>query len=185
MKSLKIKLDEIIDIEVNQNKKVWDLAFVEEIQKKYDFDFPPDYVFYLQYYGNDYIKEDYLLKLKEPLKKILNQNSFELNAIFGLYNDVNNLENQILFYQDMIPSNLFPIADLPGGNLVCMGKEDYQIYFWFHDEIEDTYLVAQSFEDFIMQFQFVEREKVNLDDVKLNLSNDLDELLKQAAVKYR
>lgn len=185
MKNLKIKLDEIIDNEMKKISKVWDLALVEEIQKKYDLVFPPDYVFYLQYYGNDYIKDNYLFKLKEPLEEILKQSSFELDTIFGLYDDVNNLEKKILFYQDVIPSNLFPIADLLGGNLVCMSKENQQIYFWIHDEVEDTYLVAQNFSDFIMQFHFEQNEKVNLDEVELNLSNDLDDLLKKAAEKYR
>lgn len=185
MESLRIKLDEIIDNEMRHDSKVWDLSIINEMQKKYGLVFPTDYVFYLQKYGNDYIKDDYLFKPKESLEEYLNQDSFEIDSIFGLYNDKNNLEKQILFYQDVIPSNLFPIADLPGENLICMNKENQQIYFWIHDEVEDMYLVADSFSDFIMQFQFEQIEKVNLDDVELNLSSDLDDLLKKAAEKYR
>ncbi len=36
-----------------------------------------------------------------------------------------------------------------------------------------------------MQFQFEQKEQINLDDIELNLSNDLDDLLKKAAEKYR
>ncbi|WP_088810496.1 MULTISPECIES: SMI1/KNR4 family protein [Listeria] len=185
MDNLKNKLDEIIDTEMKQNPKVWGMDCIEEIEKKYSLVFPTDYAFYLQYYGNDYIKDNYLFTLSDSLEKILNQNSFELDSIFGIDDDLNNLEKKILFYQDIIPSNLFPIADLPGGNLVCMDKENQQIYFWIHDEVEDTYLVARNFSEFIMQFQFEQKEQVNLDDIELNLSNDLDDLLKKAAEKYR
>lgn len=185
VENLKNKLDEIIDSEMKQNSTVWDLAVIAEIEKKYTLGFPNDYVFYLQYYGNDYIKDNYLFNPQESLEKSLNQNSFELDSIFGLYDDENNLEKKILFYQDVIPSNLFPIADLPDGDLVCMNKENNQIYFWIHDEVEDTYLVAQSFSDFMMQFQFKQRERINLNDVELHLSNGLDDLLKKAAEKYR
>lgn len=185
MESLRIKLNEIIDNEMRGDSKIWDLSLITEIQKKYELVFPTDYVYYLQYYGNDYIKDGYLFNPKESLGEVFNQDSFELDFIFGLYNDENNLERQILFYQDVIPSNLFPIADLPGGNLVCMNKENHQIYFWIHDKVEDTYLVADSFSNFIMQFQFEQIEKVDLDDVELNLSSDLDDLLKKAAGKYR
>lgn len=185
MDNLKIKLDEIIDTEMKQNSNVWGMDCIEKIQKKYSLVFPADYVFYLQYYGNDYIKDNCLFTLSASLKKVLNQKSVELDSIFGLGNDANNLDKKILFYQNIIPSNLFPIADLPGGNLVCMDKKNHHIYFWIHDKVEDTYLVAHNFSEFIMQFQFEQKEQINLDDIELNLSNDLDDLLKKAAEKYR
>lgn len=185
MENLKNKLDEIIDKDMKQNSTVWDLSVIVGIQKKYELSFSNDYVFYLQYYGNDYIKDNYFFKPQKSLKKALNQINFELDSIFGLYDDENNLQKKILFYQDVIPSNLFPIADLPGGDLVCMNKENNQIYFWIHDEVEDTYLVAQNFNDFIMQFQFKQTEGIDLNDVELHLSNGLDDLLKKTAEKYR
>lgn len=185
MEKLKLKLDEIIDTGIKKKTKIWGMDCIEEIQNKFSLVFPTDYMFYLQYYGNDYIKDYYSFTLSNSMRKIFNQNSFELDSIFGLYDDTSNLEKKILFYQDVIPSNLFPIADLPGGNLICMDKESQAIYFWIHDEVVGTYLVAHNFSIFIMQFQFEEKEQANLDDIELNLSNDLNDLLRQAAEKYR
>lgn len=80
MENLKNKLDEIMDREMKQNSTVWDLAIIAGIQEKYAIGFPNDYVFYLQYYGNDYIIDNYLFNPKESLEDALNQNSFELDS---------------------------------------------------------------------------------------------------------
>ena len=43
-----------------------------------------------------------------------------------------------------------------------MDKKNHHIYFWIHDKVEDTYLVAHNFSEFIMQFQFEQKEQINL-----------------------
>ena len=185
MEELKVKLDEIIDDVMQKKSVVWDLDCITKLQEEYAIFFPKDYIFYLQYYGNDYIKEGYRFKPKKSLMKVLAQESFELNAIFGFYDDENNLTKELGFCKDIIPINLFPIADLLGGNFVCMDKENGQIYFWIHDEMEDVYFVAPNFTEFIMRIQFEQSKKIDLDSINLNLSSDLDELLRNAAEEYK
>ncbi|MDR3668689.1 MAG: SMI1/KNR4 family protein [Ignavibacteriaceae bacterium] len=77
-----------------------------------------------------------------------------------------NLEWYVAIYklkQKRLPINLLPIANDPGGNLVCiscLGKDYGSVYFWDHEnevdyEIEDDtnysnlYLVSHSFKEFL------------------------------------
>ena len=50
------------------------------------------------------------------------QTQFEIDAIYGLNNDENSIDDKINFYKDILPADLFPVADLPGGDLICMEK---------------------------------------------------------------
>lgn len=47
-----------------------------------------------------------------------------------------NLESYLKTYEDRIPSNFFPIANDPGGNLIVMateGEKEGAVYFWDHE----------------------------------------------------
>lgn len=47
------------------------------------------------------------------------------------------LDYYLHVYQDRLPSDFFPIASDPGGNIICMGtsREDAgKIFFWDHEE---------------------------------------------------
>jgi len=71
-------------------------------------------------------------------------------------------------YIHRIPKNHIPIAELPGGDQLCMdvninSSEYGKIYSWDHEnesngEYENVYLVANSFSDFINSFQKEEKE---------------------------
>ncbi len=72
-----------------------------------------------------------------------------------------NLEYVLSAYYNRLPSNLFPIARDPGGNLICIattGTNIGKVYFWEHEfEVEDgeipsyenVYFIADSFEEFL------------------------------------
>lgn len=68
-----------------------------------------------------------------------------------------------------MPFNIIPIADCPGGDLICIGviKEVYgRIFFWDHNQEKfdpsenelwsNVYLVSDSFVDFILSLQKIE-----------------------------
>ena len=58
-------------------------------------------------------------------------------------------------WADVVMDDVIPIADLPGGDLACMDKQDGSIWFWFHDREEDNFvMVAESFEEFINGFEY-------------------------------
>lgn len=86
-----------------------------------------------------------------------------------------------------MPTDLFPIADLPGGDLICIGKSNdkqNKIYIWFHEmDGENVFLVSDSFGNFIKNFKSIKVNKNTLDNVKLNLGDKLNALLNDASNK--
>lgn len=185
MEQFKKKLEAIIDFDVKEINKSWNEDRIKTLEEKYKIKLPQDYSFYLQHYGNDYIREDYCFIPSKDLSNKIKQAQFEVDSIYGLYNDENNIEDKINFHKDLLPADLIPIADLPGGDLVCIGtKDDKQnkIYIWFHEmDGENVYLISDSFENFIMNFKRTNVEKNKLDNVDLNISNKLNTFLNNAS----
>ena len=78
------------------------------------------------------------------------------------------VSRMLKIYIHRIPENYIPIAELPGGNQLCIdansNSPDYgRIYLWDHENecdggFENVYQVANSFSDFIASF---EKEKNN------------------------
>ncbi len=185
MECFKKKLEAIIDFDIKEINEIWNEDHIKKIEEKFKIKLPRDYSFYLQHYGNDYIREDYCFIPSIDLSNKIKQTKFEVDSIYGLYNDENNIGDKINFHKDLLPSDLIPIADLPGGDLVCMGtKDDKQnkIYIWFHEMAgENVYLVSNSFESFIMNFKSINAEKNHLDNIKLNISDKLNAFLNNAS----
>ncbi|TYS59877.1 SMI1/KNR4 family protein [Sutcliffiella horikoshii] len=183
MDKLKAKLEQIIDFDLRDVNTIWNDEEINKIEEKYNIKFPNDYKYYLKNYGNDYIKEDYRLSPPVEIEQIQNISQFEIDSLYGLNNDENNLENKIFSYKEILPDNFIPIADLPGGDLICMGEE-YKIYIWFHDiEGENIFLVSNSFKEFIFNINRIKNEESNINNVKLNLGNKLNAFLNKASNK--
>lgn len=92
MEKLKIKLDEIIDFDMKKERQIWEKESITKIEEKYSLSLPEDYIFYLRFYGNDYIKDDYRFKPTISLPKNIRQSTFELDSIFGLGDHANSFE---------------------------------------------------------------------------------------------
>ena len=112
MEQLKKKLEEIIDFDIKELDEMWNEDDIKTLEEKYQLKLPQDYAFYLQHYGNDYIREDYRFIPSIELPKKIRQTQFEIDSIYGLNNDENNIENKINFYKEILPADLCPIADL-------------------------------------------------------------------------
>ena len=121
--TIKREIRAIIDFELKEIGKIWNEDQIKNLERKYKIKLPQDYSFYLQHYGNDYIKEDYHFIPSEGLPNKIKLTQFEIDSIYGLYNDENKIDDKINFYKNILPADLFPIADLPGGDLVCIGKK--------------------------------------------------------------
>ena len=187
MERLKEKLDEVIDFDIKEIDEIWDEDEIKKLEVSYQLKLPQDYAFYLQHYGNDYIKEDYRFIPSIELPDKIKQTQFEIDSIYGLYNDENKINNKANFYKDILPTDLFPIADLQGGDLICIGKSNdkqNKIYIWFHEmDGENVFLVSDSFKSFIKNFKSLKVNKNPLDNVNLNLGDKLNALLNNASKK--
>lgn len=180
MDPLKVKLNDIIDFDTTAAKKA--ALHKDEILSlggKYQIDFPEDYISYLEEYGNDYLDPSYKC-IPEETPPDFNKFEFELDSIFGLYPDENSLIEQIESHQGIIPEHVFPIADFPGGDLVCMDKKTGSVYFWFHDREGNKMIkVFDSFREFILGFTKVEEQTSNAEIVEITLENGLDAFLRR------
>ncbi|MGG0658096.1 SMI1/KNR4 family protein [Rummeliibacillus pycnus] len=185
MEELKKKLDEIVDFDIKEIDTIWDEADIKTLEEKHNLKLPQDYVFYLKHYGNDYIREDFRFIPSIELPKKIKQTQFEIDSIYGLNNDENRLDDKINTHWDILPYGLFPIADLPGGDLICMGKQGdkhNKIYIWFHEmDVYNVVQVCDSFERFIENFKRVKVENNTLDNVKLSLGDKLNDFLNNAS----
>lgn len=187
MEQFKRKLETIIDFDVKEFNNNWTEDHIKSLERKYKIKLPIDYSFYLQHYGNDYIKEEYRFIPSEDLSKIMMLEEIEVDSFYGLYNDENAIDNKIKLYKDLLLADLIPIADLPGGDLICIGvKNETQnkIYIWFHEMVgENIYLISPSFESFILNFKRISTKQNNVENIKINLSNKLNALLKNSSKK--
>ena len=92
-----------------------------------------------------------------------------VHRILGIHGGHSNLEDYLRSYRDRIPSDLFPIAHDPGGNLVLIGtgaENGGRIFFWDHDfeaddgetpDYRNVYPVAESLDAFLAALSDEER----------------------------
>ena len=62
-----------------------------------------------------------------------------VDCFLGIHNEYdNNFYKYLETYKERMPIDLIPIANDPGGNLICLSLESGEIYFWDHDcEVEE------------------------------------------------
>lgn len=175
MNQLDKKLQNIIDSNIEKSTDKYSEDVIKDISEKYKIEFEDDYVYYLMKYGNDYIKDGYKL-----VPNFDENVQIEIDSIFGLYMDENCLIDKLEDYKDILPNNLFPIADVAGGDLICLGKSEdkkNKVYLWKHDKnVENILLLANSFYDFIMRIIFVKEKQIDYSKVKIQLSDRLLDL---------
>ena len=140
--------------------------------KKYDFQFPQEFVDYLKKYNDAELE--------------LNVFEFEDNAdcvryFYGTTDETyNDISEQYEVFKDRMPKKCVPIADTEGGNQVCMSlnKGTYgKIYYWDHETMdtdddeecvlcfEDMCFLANSFNEFLKNLQ-PDTTEVVIEEVK-------------------
>ena len=173
------RIRKIIDSRVNEPQIVSE-EMVENFAKKNAIKLCDDYRYFLLNYCNSYVKEGYYLNINSNNKLL----KYEIDSFFGLKKDANNIEEQISFYQTIIPENLFPIAGIAGGDLICLDKEVGNVYMWFHDKENQVLLCANDFKELISKFE----ENNICDDKKVKrvtINDKLDLKMREMAKKYR
>lgn len=96
------------------------------LQREIDFKIPGAFSNFLQ--NHSVVKPKLSFFKKENIK-------FYINYFFGFSeNKYQDFFHNYSAYFNRMPPELFPIASVDGGNLLCMDKEDGSIYYWFHEE---------------------------------------------------
>ena len=183
-KEIKNVVNEIIDTEMVLFKKENAFKSIDTIEQIYGVNLPLEYKEFLLEYGGCFIKDD---KMYQPIEitPVTPEDGFDsIGGFYGITNDSYDIGIVIKNYMEVLGTDVMPIADADGGDLICLGlKGKYKdnIYYWYHegetideDGKEYFYLIANSFEEFIYKFTYHEREKnVNFDDIELFSDEDL------------
>lgn len=73
----------------------------------------------------------------KPIKNDYSKGTIHIliNYFFGFSENRNeDFEYNVQLYETRMPNDLFPIANVDGGDLLCMHKQTGELYYWFHEE---------------------------------------------------
>nr|WP_243881218.1 SMI1/KNR4 family protein [Rummeliibacillus suwonensis] len=157
---------------------------VNKIERIYNVNIPLDYKEFLLEYGGSFIKDDIMY---HPIERtpVTPKDGFDsIHCFYGITNNNYDIEIAVQTYHEILGTDIMPIADAGGGDLICLGlKKDYRdkVYYWYHEEEmekedgrEHFYLIANSFKEFILKFKnHAIKNDIKLDDIDIFLDEDL------------
>ena len=75
-------------------------------------------------------------------------------------------------YKDQLPIGIFPIAEMDGGNYLCMSNNN-EVYTWLHDCVEgkDLFLASPSISKFILSIEKMPEEDIDISQIKSEYSD--------------
>jgi hypothetical protein len=134
------------------------LAQINALEARFSFSLPTAYrEFLLTYNGGSPEPCGFLYQNQGKSYRAI------ANRFLGIQDGSYSLYEDLLTYKERekrVPDNLIPIADDPGGNLICLsvsGSDCGKVYFWDHDlesdygeepDYSNVYFIANSFEEF-------------------------------------
>jgi len=149
-----------------------------------------------QFYKDFYIKvgafsflELVCTKCIDPSRVMVKRNKVNVGDFYCITgNDKSSIDKVLSTFQEQLPIGLLPICDGELGDIICMSlrNADYEYIYYLHHESppgNDLFLVAKSFEDFIMSLE-IHKEASGDDDLvkkmKMELSPQMLALLKKS-----
>ncbi|MCL1791108.1 MAG: SMI1/KNR4 family protein [Peptococcaceae bacterium] len=127
------------------------LENITEFESKHNIKLPELYIRFLLEQNGGYPE-------RSTFRISSSQGNTVLNVFFGIGDIYDNLDDYLDIYEDRMPSSFIPIADDPGGNVICLGiGGDYceNIFFWDHEQENDDadmsnmYFLARNIYEFI------------------------------------
>lgn len=157
-KIIKKKLNEILDKDCNNSKKKLSINDLEKFEKKYGILVPEEYKEFLTSYYSCYVNDDYYYPMIEK-SKLTPEDGMEVIDYFYNLEFISNVDNFIAIWGDRV----LPIG-CAAGDFICIGiqKENFnKIYHLYHEDEDRTnglYLAANSFNEFILSFKYIESD---------------------------
>jgi hypothetical protein len=153
----------------NANDEPLEMVDICDIEEKLNYKFPSSY-------------RDFLIEMKGSImfnngaiyKPIVNSpvddrdGNQSLDILYGLTGHSNLVEINNM-YSDQIPDEYVAIGGSSGGNLICLNKNDEQIYFWHHEALYDDemfFKIANNIDEFI--------NGLKKDDSEVNLTGVIE-----------
>ncbi|WP_144624861.1 SMI1/KNR4 family protein [Bacillus velezensis] len=178
---IKEKMNEFnLDIRIDESVSAQEV--IRRFEENNSFIIDNDYKDFLYSYGECWIQEENVLFPVLEDNLLANNGNLRLGYFYGLNNNDANLIKLTRDLSEQMPDWIIPIADADGGDQICLGvKGDHvgRVYLWDHeltDGVKDTFLISNSFSDFI-QSLFAGEIVDDEDDGILYIELD-DDLLK-------
>jgi hypothetical protein len=149
-----------MDFQLNESYEPITSEKINNLENKTDINIPLNYKeFLLKNNGGYPKKRGFLYRVQTNGRRAV------VNKFLGIHDgENNNLYKYLITYkirEKRLPSNLIPIANDPGGNLICLsinGEDVGKVYFWDHDleaeegqepDYSNVYFIADCIEDFL------------------------------------
>lgn len=89
-----------------------------------------------------------------------------VELLLGLGDGEFSIVKKVQQYDGELPDGYVPVAEAPGGNLICVGKDGHA-YFWDHESDLDSpgWRIAASLDDLIQKLQPDDSEGGGLDGI--------------------
>ncbi|MCY8228717.1 SMI1/KNR4 family protein [Bacillus spizizenii] len=179
--NIKEKMSEF-NLDIRIDKSVNAQEALQKFEEDNSFIIDDSYKEFLYSYGECWIQEDNIFFPVLEDNLLTSNGKLRLSYFYGLNNNDANLIKLTHDLSEQMPDWIIPIADADGGDQICLGVKGGStgnIYLWDHgltNGVKDTFLIANSFSDFI-QSLFVEESSDEEDDGILYIELD-DDLLK-------
>jgi len=160
-------------INIKEHKVAFDKNVIDRFEQQNGFKLPNEYVEFLKEY-NGGRPEANIVKLKE-----CEFDSCLISSFFGVNRDDNNhILYQFNILKKRIPGECIPIADVEGGNVICLNlsaDRNGYIYLWDHEvelvygekiTIDNMCFVAKSFTEFLKMIERYNPQNEDLSDYK-------------------
>jgi hypothetical protein len=136
---------------VDSNERV-SLEVIKNFETEYNVNLPERYKGFLLNWNGGY-PEPSLFKISDE------KGVSVLDHFYGIGDDESGLCDYIDIYEYRLPTGFVPIANDPGGNVICLGtNESYydNIYFWDHEneqedneDMSNMYFLANNIDEFL------------------------------------
>lgn len=125
-----------------------------------------------------------------PMEKQEHSDYFVVGPFLGFGNTAVSIEKSIgMFYsEEQIGMKFFPICEGVSGDLIIYSLEEQsfgKVYYWSHDSAigDDTFLIVESFDDFIGRIEARKEEKDDREVVGVKYSPRLLKLINEKRMK--
>lgn len=154
------KCEEIFEI---KNEKKISKEKLQKYEALTGMKISPEFLYILENYEGVMINEGYGF-VSEQLSPFADAEGYEtFNEFIGL-NEKYDLIQIYEMYKEQLPCGIYPIAEMDGGNYICISKKE-DIYIWLHEHTEQDglFLANTSIEKFILSIEKMPEENIDID----------------------
>lgn len=155
----------------SRNVKKIDLEKLNMYKKLIGFKIVPELIYIFENYEGVMLKEGYGFVPKEP-SPLTNEKGYETFIEFIGLDTKYNLFTIYEMYKQQLPLGIFPIAEMDGGNYLCISDNGY-IYIWLHDciENESLFLANTSISKFILSVEKMPEVDIDISQIESKYSD--------------